>query len=105
VAFVTINRAKESHADICDVVFKDKQFSWANHALDNHGKLLPKYMPHGVEWQTARTIARNTISNIHLDFTGGATYYYADYIAKPSWAKNMIQTAHYGHHIFYREVR
>lgn len=24
VAFVTINRAKESHADICEVVFKDK---------------------------------------------------------------------------------
>ena len=79
--------------------------AWANHARDNNSKLLREYVPHGVEWQTARTIAKNTISNIRFDFTGGATYYHADYIERPSWAKNMTQTAHYGHHIFYREVR
>ena len=103
VAYVTINRARENNDDICDVVFKYKQFSWANNALDKHGKLLPEYMPHGKAWQKSQQIARNALANTQADFTSGSKYYYADSIAAPKWAYNLKYTGKYGHHYFYRE--
>jgi len=105
VAFVTINRTKERNLDVCKVVFEDRQFSWANHALDSHGKLLPQYIPSGIAWQQARTVARVSLSSELVDITNGSTHYHADYIAKPKWAKKMKQTGKWGHHLFYREVR
>ena len=103
VALVTINRAKQRHLDMCDTVFQDKQFSWANNARDVHGKLLPQFLPNkGERWQHSLQVARITISGDQQDFTGGATHYYADYIVAPTWAKSLQLVGKWGHHYFYR---
>lgn len=103
IAFVTINRTKKSSKDICGVVFAPKQFSWANHALDKRGKLLPTYLPYrNAHWTLSRNIAKIVISGLAPDFTGGATHYHADYIATPKWAAAMKPAGKYGAHYFYR---
>ena len=40
-----------------------------------------------------------------VDPTGGATHYYADTIPVPNWTVGATQTAHIGHHIFWRNVK
>lgn len=103
VGLVTLNRAKEHDRDICDVVFKDKQFSWANHARDRHGKLKKKYIPHGRAWDRSKRIAQQVMNGIP-DFTHGATYYYADYISAPPWDFSKLQyVGKFGTHYFYRD--
>lgn len=104
IALVTMNRAKEGNLDVCDVVFEPKQFSWADHALDANGKLLPQYLPSGAKWQNAREVARQVMFGKVGDFTQGATYYHADYIAKPKWARGMRMTGKFGVHYFYRRA-
>lgn len=102
VALVTINRARERKLDICDTVFQDKQFSWANNARDSKGKLLPKYVPKGKQWTHAKWVAHRIMNGDQYDFTGGATHYHADYIAKPVWASALKPAGKWGHHYFYR---
>lgn len=36
------------------------------------------------------------------DVTGGADHYFADYIKRPVWAKNMTFSGRVGKHLFYR---
>ena len=102
VAFVTINRARETNADICDVVFASKQFSWTEGARDASGKLRAKYMPHGTAWTMAKDVARVALDNPRADFTRGATHFHADYIATPVWTRNMLPLSKYGRHYFYK---
>lgn len=103
VGFVTINRVKARNMDVCDVVFQDHQFSWANHARDRHGKLLPEYQPRDDRfWAKSQRIAQAIMNNERADFTHGATFYYADYIPPPFWARKMQQTGKWGKHIFFK---
>ena len=37
----------------------------------------------------------------HVDITDGATFYHADYIPDPRWAKNVRKTVKIDRHIFY----
>lgn len=103
VAFVTINRARERRLDVCDAVFEPMQFSWANNALDEKGKLLPQFIPKGRKWQEAREVAKQVLGSEVADFTQGADHYHAEYIAKPKWAKTMVPAGKYGKHFFYRQ--
>jgi spore germination cell wall hydrolase CwlJ-like protein len=103
VGLVTLNRAKQHHTDICDVVFDDSQFSWTKDARDEHGKLKKKYLPHGVLWLRSQRVAHQVLNGVP-DFTHGATYYYADYIAAPNWDFTKLQyVGKFGSHFFYRD--
>lgn len=102
VAFVTINRVQERKSDICEEVFRPKQFSWANKALSN-GKLKKEYLPVlGVKWMECRRIARKALEGVVGDFTFGANHYHADYIPTPRWASKMVWRGKFGTHIFYK---
>lgn len=107
VAWVTLNRAITKSMNACEVVFEPKQFSWANHALDEKGKLLPEFSPvHGSLWNAANEVAADVIfASRSRDFTNGATFYHADYIKKPAWTKGMRFSGKWGHHIFYIKER
>jgi N-acetylmuramoyl-L-alanine amidase len=102
VAFVTMNRASQRNMNMCEVVFERRQFSWANNARDENGKLLPEYYPADDRyWREARMVAREAMALKVADFTHGATFYHADYIRKPSWAYKMRPAGKWGHHVFY----
>lgn len=40
-----------------------------------------------------------------IDSTKGATHYFADTIAPPAWSIGATQTAHIGHHVFFKGVK
>lgn len=100
IAFVTMNRVNQRGTDVCEEVFRPKQFSWANKALEN-GKLKKEYLPHGKRWRESRMIAKNVLEGIVGDFTLGANHYHARYIKKPYWASKMIYKGTWGVHHFY----
>jgi N-acetylmuramoyl-L-alanine amidase len=104
VALVTTNRARERELNVCEVVFERRQFSWANHAMDQDGKLRREFFPSksNKRWLQAREVARQVLSRQTGDFTGGALFYHADYIAPPPWAAEKKFVAKYGRHLFYR---
>lgn len=105
IALVIQNRAKERHKSICKVVYQRKQFSWTNNALDKNNHLLPQYVPKNTkQWRLAKKIAELVVTGQVHDFTGGATYYYADYIRKPIWSHGMIETGHWGSHHFLKDT-
>ena len=104
IAFVIVNRAKQSHKSVCKVVYQRKQFSWTNNALDKDNHLLPQFRPRNTsQWRLSKRIAELVLSGRIPDFTKGATHYYADYISKPAWANKMIETGHWGVHHFLKE--
>lgn len=102
VALVIMNRATQRNMSMCEVVFERKQFSWASNALDEHGKLLPEYLPtDNPYWTEAKRIASEVMYSRVSDFTHGATFYHTDYIRKPRWAYRMRPAGKWGHHLFY----
>ena len=103
IARVTINRTHLADQDTCDTVFASRQFSWANHARDERGKLLPAYLPRNKPvWRKSLAIAKRVPENPTPDNTKGATHFHASYIRKPVWAKKLKPTLTCGKHIFYR---
>lgn len=106
VALVTINRTLERDLDVCGVVFEKRQFSWANSATDKNGMLLPEYMPNinTDGWHRARRVAKNVLSGVVYDFTGGATYFHAPYV-RPPWVSKKTFVGQWGTHYFYADKR
>lgn len=106
VTQVVVNRAKANHQDLCEVVFRSKQFSWTEGALDSRGVLKPEYIPKKNDplWIQDQKIAREVLNNKWVDLTGGAKYYHALYVA-PRWATHLEHTTTIGLHKFYREYR
>jgi N-acetylmuramoyl-L-alanine amidase len=105
VAFVTMNRVKQSKEGVCQVVFKRKQFSWTNNAFDENGKMKQRYLPiSGKQWDRARKIASQVIRGEVVDFTRNATYFFADYIKAPRWASEKRYVGKWGVHLFFREA-
>lgn len=95
VAFVTMNRAHHKIKNVCNVVYKPRQFSWTN---------KPEVLkPHGKEWKQAKTLAKLVLYGKPVDFTNGAKYFYGYYIKPPKWSKNMVVVGRYGKHIFLKE--
>lgn len=101
VAMVTLNRAKASGKDVCDVVFEPHQFSWTDWGYA-HGKLTLAGKPKDeFRWKLSKKIAERAMTM--RDFTMGATHYHATSV-KPYWAKPEAVVGKWGHHIFYRGV-
>ena len=71
------------------------QFSWycdGKHDVPFKGKL----------WKKSVEVARFLLKDReHVDITDGATFYHADYIPDPRWAKNVRKTVKIDRHIFY----
>lgn len=111
VALVTLNRLVSGNYadDICGVV-KQKlnvdgrtvcQFSWYCDNKFTSRRLTIKDTP---LYNEIRDIAVYVLLNYErmTDFTGGATYYHADYV-NPGW--NLPKTTKIGRHIFYRSKK
>lgn len=98
VACVAMNRAAKPGwwgRTLKEVILKPYQFSCFN--AEYRDILIA---PTGAIWDVCRSVASGVISGITVDPTNGATHFYADTIAAPSWAASMVETAHIGHHIF-----
>lgn len=107
VAQVTMNRAARAPENICEVVFRPKQFSWANPLTaatpEVRRRLAHKYIPKDKKaWDVAKQIARWTVEGYIPDFTRGATHYHATYV-NPYWIKNKKFLVAAGQHRFYRK--
>ena len=103
VAMVTMNRAKNNAAEVCKVVLKPHQFSWTT-KLVKGGRLAKAGEPKEERaWELSQKIASVVLSGRFRDFTGGAQFYHAGYVA-PKWRLAMVKTKVIGHHIFYRNA-
>lgn len=105
VAQVTMNRAERDPNKVCNVVFKPKQFSWANELTARKGadraRLAQRYVPKDEKaWQVAKSIAYHTINGNAKDFTHGAIAYHTKAV-KPFWRKSFTLVAVIGNHRFY----
>ena len=95
VAAVTLNRARQKGATVCDTVYAYKQFSWANTAK---GRNKP------IKGDTSKVYAvvAQAMSGTMLDITDGATHYHT-HAVKPVWRKALDKIAVINNHIFYRK--
>lgn len=100
VAEVTITRAEVSGRSMCEEVFTDRQFSWANGANKNR----PMVKNHKNSWTVAQAVALSVLTG-RTRFSNGATHYHANYIRKPKWAKKLCECARIGRHIFYKSCK
>jgi len=94
VAIVTLNRAKHSRSNVCEVVFKPRQFSWTNTG--------GRFEPEPRAWRTSLAVARGALTA--PDFTGGAQFYHRHDVY-PHWARDMQISGRWGRHIFYSRPR
>jgi N-acetylmuramoyl-L-alanine amidase len=112
VACVILNRVRVAERkagkywwgnDIISVCQKPYQFSCWNRSDPNYRRLL-NVDDSDIHFNTARRIARRAVAGTMEDFTGGATHYYADYIAAPTWARGETPTFKLGRHIFFKLI-
>lgn len=95
VASVVMNRATATGKDVCDVVYKHKQFSWTQR---------PKPMSSNDNLHNIFVVAGKALSGKLIDVTQGATHYHATHV-KPKWAKAMRKVVIINNHIFYKETK
>ena len=95
VAEVTLNRVQQSKepTSICEVVWKDKQFSWTHDGKSDKPHLDKAFY-------TAILVASEAMEGETLHT--GATHYHNTSV-EPVWAKGMIVLGKYGDHIFYKD--
>jgi N-acetylmuramoyl-L-alanine amidase len=107
VALVTMNRANQDKAKVCEVVFKPKQFSWTNGVKATKTSYrLPSYLVKAQQaepdaWKKAWRIAQVTLAGRMKDITHGSTYYHASYV-QPYWTRVFAEVKTIGTHVFYR---
>jgi len=97
VAHVTINRVNHKYwpDSICGVVYQKSQFSWTD--------LVKNQTPQNKElYEDIYKLSELVYNGKIPDNTDGSTFYYADYITKPYWAKQMEKSVQLGVHIFYK---
>ncbi|RMF16882.1 MAG: cell wall hydrolase [Alphaproteobacteria bacterium] len=105
VAQVVLNRVRSPWwpDSVCAVVFQNErwrhrcQFSFACDGLSDR----PREMR---AWRIARMVARTALDHGWPDITLHATHYHADYV-RPAWQTQMVETARFGRHLFYRDAR
>lgn len=100
VALVTLNRARLSGCEVCDVVFAHKQMSWV-HEL-GYEKRVPRSITQTRSWERSREVA---LASMYMqDFTSGATHFHTTEV-RPFWRYdvNMHFVGEWGRHIFYRQ--
>jgi spore germination cell wall hydrolase CwlJ-like protein len=105
VAAVTMNRAGDDPAKVCEVVTQPHQFSWTTTKLarDRKGwRLKTAGVPKDdFAWMIASRIAYNTLTGKKIDLTRGATYFHTKAV-RPSWREKFIRAVTIGDHVFYR---
>lgn len=107
VAQVTLNRARQDPARVCEVVFAPRQFSWTNTLVEAPSFEVrrvraQRFMPkETAAWNRAKRIAKASLEGIGKDVVGDATHYHATYVA-PRWASSFDVVAQIGNHVFYR---
>jgi N-acetylmuramoyl-L-alanine amidase len=106
VAHVLLNRLGGGRwgANLFDVCLAPYQFSCWLHGDPNRPKMigLPEDDPTLRLCEIAFDAARAARD---ADPTAGATHYYADTSAPPTWAAGLSPTAHLGHHLFFAGVK
>jgi N-acetylmuramoyl-L-alanine amidase len=107
VAAVTMNRAGDDPAKVCEVVLARHQFSWTTSRVvyTRHGPMLKKAAEpkDAFAWTVALKIATNVLKGNKIDMTNGATFYHAA-AAKPHWRIRFRKVVMIGSHIFYRQT-
>ncbi|MGO7864955.1 cell wall hydrolase [Rhizobium ruizarguesonis] len=107
VACVVINRLNAAHfgSSVADVCQKRLQFSCWNKS-DPNRTIIEKMEPQGDKvFDRCFAIAGDAILGKLNDVTKGATHFFADTVRqRPSWAEGATETAHIGHHIFFKNV-
>lgn len=112
VASVILNRVKKGKKayglTAKEVCLKPWQFSCWNLNDPNRAKITSVANHATAKFKDCLGIAQSALGGTLEDNTDGATHYYANYIAKPSWLinnpNNPVQTAQYGVHLFYKSV-
>jgi spore germination cell wall hydrolase CwlJ-like protein len=98
VAQVTLNRLREGRwgKDICKVVYAKSQFSWTLYAKKRNE------VPKGLLWEQSKAVALAVLDEgMRVPSLESATYYHADYIKTPIWARTVVHIKQVGQHIFY----
>ena len=98
VAQVTLNRLREGRYGntICKVVHAKAQFSWTLYEKKRNEN------PKGPLWDESRAVAVDVLERgMRVPSLESATYYHADYIKKPLWAKSVAKIQQIERHIFY----
>ena len=101
VAQVTLNRLQQGlwGRSICDVVYAPAQFSWTLQKSKRHEQ------PKGRTWEDSRAVALAVLDDgYRVPSLEAATYYHADYIKTPLWAKSVAKIQQVGQHIFYKKT-
>jgi N-acetylmuramoyl-L-alanine amidase len=125
VAHVTMNRVTSNRypSSVCDVVYQAEmrlnwkgklvprrhkcQFSWyCDGKSDNivlktaTGKVIKHNM---AAWKQSLKVATTILKNEMTDPTYGATHYYNDKLADPSWADAYMMVARIDNHVFHKQ--
>lgn len=109
IAAVTYNRLlhKNYPADLCNVVFQYKQFSWTH--MENIG-IISKVLSGNIEklslqdqkkYMQAKVIAKMPMQQLTRLLPKGTIFYHTVRV-KPYWAKHKVKVAQVGSHIFYK---
>lgn len=92
------NNGNNSIKSVC---LKPYQFSCWN-KNDANSTLCKNVDTTDKNFVMALEIAKSAKSGALKDFLNGANHYFADYIKKPDWAKDMKFCITIGHHNFYK---
>ncbi len=107
VAAVTMNRAGDDPAKVCEVVLARHQFSWTatQVAYTRQGAMLKRAAEpkDAFAWMIALKIAKNVLAGHKIDMTGGSTYFHTTQ-ARPYWRTHFRRVVMIGSHIFYRQL-
>jgi N-acetylmuramoyl-L-alanine amidase len=109
VAYVTWNRAQQNIDNVCDEVFKPKQFSWTYkkaRKIKKKDKILyeikmPKNKFDNEAWLRAAAVSAEVIYGDAGDPTKGATYFHAK-SELPDWVHKKRRLAVIDNHYFYK---
>lgn len=96
VGHVVLNRAERRGKTAKEIVLQPMQFSWHN------GDQYPPIKEYAALFAATQAAEAVITERLEGKTLGGADHYFADYIAMPSWAKDMKQVAKIGRHIFLR---
>ena len=103
VAHVLVNRLRAGRwgSTLAAVCLAPLQFSSWNSSDPNRKRAAELSIDDPVFQACEMAVAMAT-DGTSADPTQGATFYFADTIAAPSWAASMVETATIGHHRFFK---
>ena len=106
VALTVWNRAHQDPSQVCQVVFKNRQFSWVNDKVERMGGIYKVSVEKPQDKQAlseAKETALLVLAGRMYDFTRGADHYHVTSVY-PIWRHAMTKLTVIGRHIFYRST-